>query len=124
MSLDMNEMIRLVKRAAVDAMQAMKPCNAVFGTVIKAVPLEIQVEQKLTLSAAQLILSRNVTRHEIEVELTPDVWATETESAHNHKITGKRKLTLHNELKAGEKVILLRCEGGQKFIVLDRLGGA
>ncbi len=123
MSLDINEMIRAVKRAAIDAVNAQKPCNVFFGTVTKADPLEILVEQKMTLTAAQLVLSRNVTKHEIEVEFTPEVWFTEPESLHKHGIKGRKRLTLHNELKAGEKVILLRCAGGQSFVVIDRVGG-
>lgn len=113
MSLNINEMIRAVKRAAIDAVNAQKPCNVFFGTVTKADPLEILVEQKMTLTAAQLVLSRNVTKHEIEVEFTPE-----------EGLKGKKKLTLHNELKIGEKVLLLRCAGGQSFVVIDRVGGA
>lgn len=123
MSLNINEMIRAVKRAAIEAVNAQKPCNVFYGVVTKAAPLEILVEQKMTLTAAQLVLSRNVTKHTIEVEFTPEDWLTELESAHKHGIKGKKKLTLHNELKAGEKVILLRCAGGQSFVVIDRLGG-
>ncbi len=123
MSLDINEMIRAVKRAAIDAVNAQKPCNVFFGTVTKADPLEILVEQKMTLTAAQLVLSRNVTKHEIEVEFTPEEWLTEVEKEHKHGVKGRKKLTLHNELKAGEKVLLLRCAGGQYFVVIDRVGG-
>ncbi len=123
MSLSINEMIRVVKRAAIDAVNAQKPCNVFYGIVSKAEPLEILVEQKMTLTAAQIVLSRNVTKHEIEVEFAPEEWFTEPESAHKHGIKGKKKLTLHNELKAGEKVILLRCAGGQSFVVIDRVGG-
>ncbi len=123
MSLDINEMIRAVKRAAIDAVNAQKPCNVFYGIVSKANPLEIVVEQKMTLTAAQLVLTRKVTKHEIEVECTPEDWFTEAESLHKHGIKGKKKITLHNELKAGEKVLLLRCAGGQSFVVIDRVGG-
>lgn len=123
MSLNINEMIRAVKRAAIDAVNAQKPCNVFYGIVSKADPLEILVEQKMMLTAAQLILSRNVTKHEIEVEFTPEEWFTDLESMHKHGINGKKKLTLHNELKAGERVLLLRCAGGQSFVVIDRVGG-
>ncbi len=122
MSLNINEMIRAVKRAAIDAVNAQKPCNVFYGIVSKADPIEIVVEQKMTLTAAQLVLSRNVTKHEIEVELAPEEWFTEIEKEHKHGIKGKKKLTLHNELKAGEKVLLLRCAGGQSFVVIDRVG--
>ena len=40
---------------------------------------------------------------------------------HSHSYTGRKKFTVHLGLKTGEKVLMLRCDGGQKFIVLDRL---
>ena len=41
-------------------------------------------------------------------------------AAHKHRYQGRKKWRVHNALKVGEKVILLRCDGGQKYIVLDR----
>jgi len=35
----------------------------------------------------------------------------------------KNVFQIYNALKAGEKVILIRQQGGQKFIVIDRIGG-
>lgn len=40
---------------------------------------------------------------------------------HSHAIVGRKKVTVHNGLKKGEKVILIRMQGGQKFVVLDRM---
>ena len=40
---------------------------------------------------------------------------------HNHKYEGTKLWTIHLALKIGEKVTLLRCDGGQKYIVLDRV---
>lgn len=135
LSLDMNEIIRAVKRAAVDAVEAQKPCIVLFGTVTKENPLEILVEQKMTLSEAQLILSRNVTDFQTEISFDdPDIkqpyttWdmGESTESTPRKiafKEKTKHKITVYNALKIGEKVILLRCAGGQSFVVLDRVGG-
>lgn len=41
--------------------------------------------------------------------------------SHAHNITGKKTLTIHNALKNGDKVILIQQQGGQKFIVLDKV---
>ena len=60
MSLDANELVRLVKRAAVEAVLAGNPMSVCFGTVTSASPLKIMVDQKKTLTAAQLILTNNV----------------------------------------------------------------
>ncbi len=41
--------------------------------------------------------------------------------SHDHNITGKKSLTIHNALKNGDKVILIRQHGGQKYVVLDKI---
>ena len=38
--------VELVKKAAVEAVDASKPVHILFGTVISASPLKIQVDQK------------------------------------------------------------------------------
>lgn len=40
---------------------------------------------------------------------------------HSHGYTGRKKFLVHNGLKKSEKVILLRCHNGQRFLVLDRV---
>ena len=40
---------------------------------------------------------------------------------HNHKISGSKSININNALKVNEKVILLRVQGGQKYIVIDRV---
>jgi len=54
-------LIESMKKAALDAVETSKPCVVVFGKVTSTSPLKINVEQKLTLTDAQLILTRNVT---------------------------------------------------------------
>lgn len=41
--------------------------------------------------------------------------------SHAHGISGKKSLTIHNALKNGDKVILIRQHGGQKYVVLDKI---
>lgn len=116
---DVNELVRAMKRAALDAVLASKPVNVYFGQVVSASPLQINVEQKMTLGKAQLILTRNVTDFKTNVTME---WETETESAHKHEITGKKEITIHNALAVGDEVILIRQQEGQKYIVVDRIG--
>lgn len=42
-------------------------------------------------------------------------------TSHLHNIAGRKKIRVYNGLHKGEKVILLRMRGGQKYLVLDRL---
>ena len=135
MSLDINELVRLIKQAAVDAVQADAPMMMCYGTVSSVGPLKITVDQKKTLEAPQLILTDNVRDFNVVLSTiegegkSEGPHYTEDESggsgdaafaAHRHKYQGRKKWRVHNALQMGEKVILLRCDGGQKYIVLDR----
>ncbi len=64
-----------IKKIAVNAVNSEKPCNIVFGSVTGVSPLKINVEQKLTLSKEQLVLSRSVTDYELEINIE-DEWLT------------------------------------------------
>jgi len=39
---------------------------------------------------------------------------------HNHSISGKKKITIHNGLNLNDNVILLQQQGGNNFIVIDK----
>ena len=39
---------------------------------------------------------------------------------HSHPYKGRKSFRVHLGLKKDEKVTLLRCDGGQQYIVLDR----
>lgn len=43
---------------------------------------------------------------------------------HRHAYQGRKKFLVHLGLKLGEKVILLRVQGGKRYMVLDRIRGA
>lgn len=122
-----NDLVRLIKQAALDAVEAKKPVNVCYGKVTSASPLKIFVDQKLLLESAQLVLTRNVT--DFKTYVTVD-WASGYRSggsgeaafaSHNHGITGKKEITVHNGLGVGDEVILIRQQDGQKYIVVDRI---
>ena len=151
---DTGDLVRLIKKAALDAVEASKPCNLVFGTVTSTSPLKISVEQKLTLTSAQLVLSRNVTDYKVKIDIDSetesggDVDLTHSHSysgttgsssshshsysgttedgggisvAHTHKFVGTKEITIKNALVVGDEVIMIRTQGGQKYIVVDRV---
>lgn len=161
--LDTNDLLNSIKKAAMEAMEASKPVAILFGKVTSASPLKINVEQKMTLSDAQLILTRNVTDYTINmtvdhttettslnanhshsanaqvsvdstispndnnakitnnVDASVEVEQTNINLNHSHSYKGKKSFTVHNSLVQGDEVILLRMQGGQKYIVLDRI---
>ncbi len=125
---DYSDFVKIIKAAAVDAVNSSKPMIITYGTVTNANPLEIYIEPKLTLSENQLVLTRNVTDYDVEMTVNHN---TENEAGgsgddsfanHNHAYTGKKIFKVHNSLRKDEKVLLAREPGGQRFIVLDRIG--
>ncbi len=129
--LDANNLVALIKQAANEAAEAGQNADFCYGTVTSASPLKILVEQKMELTAAQLVLTRNVTNYSTTVSIsTTTPWTTENKSggsgeesfaSHNHSIKGTKTLTINNALKAGDKVVLMRKKGGQEYLVLDRV---
>lgn len=144
---DANGFLEAIKKAALEAQEASKPVNVYFGEVVSKTPLKINVEQKMVLGELQLVLTRNVTDfvtmvsmhwesekeqqghyHEIreQTDSGQDILNGKTEQQfekHTHIITGQKQITIHNGLEVGDEVILVRQQEGQKFIVLDRIGG-
>lgn len=84
-----DELVKQIKIAAVEAVNAEKPAAVCWGMVISGYPLKITVDQKLILGEHQLILTEG--------------------------------MMLNGKLAEGDKVVLLRAEGGQEFVVIDRI---
>lgn len=129
---DAVELMKTIKRAALDAVKASKPVEVCFGKVTSASPLKILVEQKLPLGEGQLILTRNVTNFKTYITggniknyyytgSDTDGGTAPVGPSHVHAI-GKVQITVHNGLVVGDEVILIRQQGGQKYIVVDRIG--
>ena len=97
-----NDFVKLIKKTAMEAFRASKPADVVFGKVISVSPLKIKVDQKLILNSAQLILSRNVTNYKVKIN--------------------DDEQTIQNKLVLGDEVIMMQMSGGQKYIVIDRIG--
>lgn len=148
---DATDLLKLLKQASTEAVESTQPTSVTFGSVTSIAPLEILVEQRLSLTEKNLVLTRNVTDftisvsmewesevagdkehdHGLEIELgdggdpshthTVDCEMGTENMEHLHEVKGKKELIIHNALEVGEKVVLVRMIGGQKYIVLDRL---
>lgn len=131
--------------------------NVMFGTVVSVNPLQINVEQRFTITEEFLVLTKNVKDYTTTVtanwntentnldlthnhtinEFTTNSGGTDNHShgvnsiqtqncnlntTHQHSISGTKTITIHNALKQGDKVVLIRAQGGQKYVVLDKVG--
>ena len=100
-----DDLIKLIKKAAVEAVNASKPANVVFGKVISTAPLKIKIDQKLILTSAQLVLAKSVTNYRLSVTIDGDY----------------KTMTVNNALQNGDEVIMMQVSGGQKYIVIDKI---
>lgn len=123
----MPDMVSLVKEAAVQAVDAGKPVHLLFGQVISASPLKIQVDQKSIYTEKMLVLARDVTDYEVDIEVkhltekrAGGSGAAAYES-HDHEYKGRKKIKIYNALIVGDWVVLGRIQGGKRFVVLDRI---
>lgn len=91
----MANLVELVKQAALEAVAAAHPTQAVFGKVTDTEPLAVRIHQKLRLTAEFLALSETV----------------------RTKLAAK-------SLRPGDTLLLLQQQGGQRFLALDVLPGA
>jgi hypothetical protein len=116
-----DDFLKLIKKTSMDAFIASKPTDVVFGKVISVSPLKIKIDQKLTLTSAQLVLSRQVTDYSVNVSFN---WTTEIAGDHRHNVSSSanKSMTIHNGLIVGEEVFMIQMSGGQKYIVIDRIG--
>jgi hypothetical protein len=126
-----------IKTIAVNAVRASSPAGFTFGTVISADPLSIRIDEKKVLTSPFLVLTSLVSNFTVNVAVDHQ---TEPETAHTHaiedtytgggssqptthyhEVSGTKEVQVNLGLRAGEKVILIQAQGGQKFIVLDRV---
>lgn len=105
-------MVQLIKKAALDAFQASRPCDYRTGTVISTNPLQVKLSQTMILDRDFLDIARNVTDY-----------VTEIETDYGTPEAAVRYCQVRNGLKNGEKVLLVRKQGGQKYAVIDRMVG-
>ena len=122
------QFLKMIKQVALDAVFNSTPCDFCIGVVISESPLSIQLDQKLTLTEDFLFLTRNVMDYTITMEVdhkTESEWGGscgEHCKEHSHDYVGEKEFVVKNHLTEGEKAVLANMAGGQKFIVLDRLG--
>lgn len=94
-------LVDIMKQAAIGAVDQSKPVNLVFGTVIGIDPLVIQITPNLIIyeEHGQLKVTRQCTDYE-----TTD------------------HVMIRNKLEFGDTVIMGRVQGGQQYIVFDKVG--
>ena len=123
----MADLIQLLKELSKNTNEANEPFEHRKGTVETVNPLTIKVDQKLILEEEDLILTHLVKDYDVDISVSHEtkefelIEGTPTDiKKHKHEYKGIKKITIHQGLKVGEEVVLLKVQGGQMYIVLDR----
>ena len=120
-------LLGLIQQAAKKVVEASNLTDYCIGMVESTAPLVIRTEQQETLTEDFLILTDLVRDYDVDITVNH---TTQNRSggggdsafaSHNHQYTGRKRITVHNGLSAGEAGILVRQAGGQEFIVLSRV---
>ncbi|QGG57411.1 DUF2577 domain-containing protein [Paenibacillus sp. B01] len=96
--MSINDSIKQIMARSLEAQQLTK---AVFGKVTGLEPLEVAVEQRFTLPAELLVVPEHL--RELAVEL------------------GGERVVLRRGLELGDRLVLLRSEGGSPYVALGRV---
>lgn len=115
----MPSLLDLIKTAGADAVNASNPVNVLFGEVITANPLSVKVDQRFTLPADFLVVPESLTRYEVDLKhfhRYPD--DTQTEQTADAL---PEKVVIRPGLSPGDKVLMIRVQGGQRYIILDKV---
>ena len=110
-------MLNAIRQAALTAVEAAAPVAVMLGTVTKTDPLEVNVDQRFTLDADFLIVPESLTRLEIDMRHVHTAPGGTTDDALTEPVV------IRPGLQAGDRVVLLRVQGGQKYLILDKVVG-
>ena len=123
----MAELVQLLKELSKKTNDAQEPFEHRKGTVEFVKPLTVRVDRKLILEEDDLILTHLVRDYDVDISVSHETKDFElVEGAltdiknHKHEYKGRKRITVHNGLKVGEDIVLLKVQGGQSYIVLDR----
>nr|WP_068784117.1 DUF2577 domain-containing protein [Paenibacillus phocaensis] len=97
-----------IRQLGAGAVDAASPVAVLFGKVTNTAPLEIQVDQRFTIDRDFLVIPAYLTRYELD-------WPPEVAGP------SAPKAVIREGLAAGDNVLLLRMQGGQKYIVWDKV---
>ena len=107
------ELAGVIQQIVQNTVQTMKMADKATGTVESVSPLRIKVDTSTqSIPAAALVLTDTVKERIVPVENCQGCTGAD-------RCTGT--VTIREGLKVGEKVLMVRVQGGNQYIVLSRI---
>ena len=116
-------LLDIIKCAAVDGINASKPVELRYGNVVSVNPLKIQVANDFTIPESMLIVPQHLTEYSVEIN---GKWTISTSSddgipSHDHELLDADMITIDGSLQVGDRVAMLRQQGGHSYYILDKI---
>ena len=96
-----------------------------YGKVISDIPLQVQVNGKLNLDEEFLVLTKNVSDYEVEIDLKFEgkgsILCGQDKEILKELSMESAKIKVKNALKINDEVVLIQMQGGQKYVILDKM---
>ncbi len=127
--------LKIIQNVAAKVYANSEPSDIEFGSVESVDPLTVRVNEMILLKENQLVLTNLVKDFYVDIEVShrtvddnvldtlhdhPGVPKNSFDSTHYHAYQGRKKIKIYLGLKVGEGVIMLKKQGGQRRIIIDR----
>lgn len=99
--------------------------DVVYGRVISTAPLKVQISNSMIIDDNFIVLGKHIGSFSMSGSLTTSEEKKDKdgEKPKIEKTTKTATFTFDNSLKVGDKVTMIRADGGQQFYLFEREGG-
>ncbi len=87
--------------------------DIVFGKVVSVSPLNVQYSNNLILVPGLLKIARSVTKYKVKLTYKDKDNGSDRERT--------EEVEIDNSLKPGDGVVMVRRDGGQEFVIIDKV---
>lgn len=122
----MQNLSQVIKKMALDAVEANKPMELVLGTVISINPIKISLSQLLIIGESFILNPEGLAGQEFTISLDEQKISLKNDEDELKEFTIMPQdltIKIKSHIKKDDKVFLLRLQGGQKYFILGPLVG-
>ncbi len=115
-------LLDVIKSAGVQAVDASYPLQVSIGTIESVHPIAVKMDQRTILTKEFLIIPERLVRYEIDLTHSHS-YQDQSGSGDQTRQTGQtlQPIVIRSGLQVGDSVLLLRVQGGEQFVVLDKV---
>ncbi|MEK3722318.1 DUF2577 domain-containing protein [Paenibacillus sp. FSL H8-0034] len=117
-------MLEIMKSTSIGVIQAGYPASIFTGKVIQLNPLEVTLDpQRDPLTEDFLLVPESMTHYEIDLKhLHTYLDASDSgDTTRSTEETLQEPIVIRRGLEINDVVLLLRVQGGQQYVILDRV---